>query len=128
MLAAAGASIFEDDDADYLMIDSGAGIITCPMQFAEAEPHGSSNWIVPKNLPPLEAATGQSIIHRGACAVNFMAAALGQQQEIFKMRFQIANVKCPIVAQQDLLEAGFVPKYGLYSSVLEAPSGRIFPL
>ncbi|CAK0788952.1 unnamed protein product [Prorocentrum cordatum] len=128
MLPAAGASIFEDDDADYLMIDSGAGITTCPMVFAEAEPQGSSNWIAPKNLPPLEAATGQSIIHTGVCEVNAIATALDQQQEIFQMRFQITNVKCPIVAQLNLLEAGFVPKYGLYSSVLEAPSGRIFPV
>ncbi|CAK0792935.1 unnamed protein product [Prorocentrum cordatum] len=128
MLAAAGASSFEDDDADYLMIDSGAGIAIRSMEFAEAEPQGSSNWIAPKNLPPLEAATGQSIIRNGACEVNFAATALDQQRDIFKVRFQITNVKCPTVAQQDLLEAGFVPKYGVHPSVLGVPSGRILPL
>ena len=128
MLADAGVNDVNNDYADYLMIDIGAGITTCPKEFAEAGPQGSSSWIEPKELPPLEAATGQSIIHQGACEISFMASAIDQQQETFKMRFQVTNVKCAIVAQQDLLETGFVPRFGAYASVLEAPSGRIFPL
>ena len=41
-----------------------------------------------------------------------------------RFKFQVTNVKCPIIALQDLLEAGFVPKLGVYASTLESPSGR----
>ena len=79
-------------------------------------------------LPPLEAANGQEIVHEGACTITFSAQDVQGQEELFSFRFQITNVKCAIISQQDLLEADFIPHCGRSASFLESPSGKWYSL
>ena len=111
----------EDEYDEWLMMDSGVAVSTCPLDYAPEVAQGARG-----TTCPLRSVTGESITHTGSKAVEFVHDN-GAQMNV---SFEVADVRRPIVAVNSFADRGmtvvFTPEGGFVTrGSVEAPPGPV---